>query len=552
MRGNRTVLVTVFAAAAAGGAGHWSSVAHGQADPCLVTTSQGDVRGIDRGRSCEFRAVPYAESTAGSRRWLQPVAAAPWAPAILDARVAAPFCPQINATGQAVGTEDCLKLNIWAPHPRPVTPLPVIVWLHGGSFISASGGFAGQNGTRFVEEQDAVVVAPNYRLAAFGFLGHRELRNENPDHPSAGNYGFLDQRMALAWVRTHIAAFGGDPNRITIGGSSAGSHSVGLHLVSPDSHALFDRAVLQGGAPAYRWRTREDGEAQADALAAALGCVDPGQTISCLRTKTMSELLFALPVGAEQFAETGRTHWSPVVDGFVIPEQPRLLYETGSFSRVPTIIGSNRDEGWTFVGRSFPGAVTEQQYESALATEFGADAPAILAAYPTADYASPKDALARAVTDAEYACGAARLARLIEHRGAPVYLYQFHYVADAVVPGRVPHGLDVHFLFGTNVGVPLLLPPTTYVLNAADVAFSRLMGGYWRRFADTGNPNTDDESVVHWQAFNRPAGDGRGADKYLILDNTISTDKRLREPHCTFWEPYVFRSITAAVPAHTP
>jgi transposase len=134
---------------------------------------------------------------------------------------------------------------------------------------------------------------------------------------------------------------------------------------------LFERAVMQGGFPSYRWRTREDAEAQADALAATLGCTDAAQVLTCLRAKPFGQVLGALPVGTEQFAETGRTHWSPVVDGLVIHEQPRTLYEIGAFSRVPVIIGSNRDDGWTFVNRSFPGEMTQEQYESALATEFG-------------------------------------------------------------------------------------------------------------------------------------------------------------------------------------
>lgn len=196
--------------------------------------------------------------------------------------------------------------------------------------------------------------------------------------------------------------------------------------------------------------------------------------------------------------------------------------------------------------------MTQEQYESAIETEFGADAPAMFAAYPTPEYASPKDALAQAVTDAEYACGAKRLARLIERTNTPVYLYQLHYVVDAVAPGRVPHGLDINFLFGTSVGIPLLPPPTTYALSAEDLEFSRVMAGYWRRFADRGNPNTDDDTVVHWNAFKHPTGNGRGADKYLILDDPVTTGKRLREAQCEFWEPYFFRSITAAVPAHTP
>jgi carboxylesterase type B len=156
------------------------------------------------------------------------------------------------------------------------------------------------------------------------------------------------------------------------------------------------------------------------------------------------------------------------------------------------------------------------------------------------------------VTDAEYACGAERLSRLIERTNSPVYLSQFDYVVDTVAPGRAVHGLDTNFLFGTNVGVPILPPPTTYVLSAEDLEFSRLMAGYWRRFADRGNPNTDDETVVHWPAFRRPAGKGRGADKYLILDDPVTAGKRLREAQCLFWEPYFFRSITAAVSAHTP
>jgi para-nitrobenzyl esterase len=459
-------------------------------------------------------------------------------------------CAQINPAGALVGTEDCLKLNIWAPHPQTGPLLPVIVWLHAGSFVVTSGAVAASNGERFVEANEAIVVAPNYRLGAFGFLGHRALRSESLG--TAGNYGLLDQRLALEWVRTHIAAFGGDPNRITIAGQSAGGLSVSLHLISPGSDGLFDRAIMQGGFASYRWRTREDGEAQGDTFATALGCIDPAQVLTCLRVKTRDQVLRALPTGTEQFAETGRTHWSPIVDGLVIPDQPRWLYESGAFSRVPTIIGSNRDEGWTWVSRSFPGEMTQEQYESALQTEFGADAAAILAEYPAAEYDSPKHALAQAVTDAEYACGAERLARLVERTNTPLHLYQFNYAVDAVTPDRAVHGLDVNFLFGTDVGAPLLTPPTTYVLSGQDLEVSRSMAAYWRRFADTGNPNTEDDTVVHWHAFNRPNGEGRGADKYLILDDPVTIGKRLREAQCAFWDPYFLRSITAAVPAHTP
>jgi para-nitrobenzyl esterase len=547
----RIIVPMVMTLVVAGWMRPWSSVAQGQAEPCLIATTQGDVRGIDRGRSCEFHAVPFAVSPVGARRWRPPVAAAPWAPTVLDATVPSAVCSQINQAGQNAGTEDCLKLNIWAPHPGSRPPLPVIVWLHPGSFVSASAGIGAHNATRFVEQTEAVVVAPNYRLGAFGFLAHNALRNEGTEYPSAGNYGLLDQRLALDWVRAHIAAFGGDPNRITIAGQSAGGLSVSLHLVSPGSQGLFDRAIMQGGFASYRWRTREDGEAQAAAFSTALGCTDPPQVLTCLREKTREQVLRALPIGAEQFAETGRTHWSPVIDGLVIPDQPRTLYEIGAFSRVPIIIGSNRDEGWTWVSRSFTGEITQEQYETVLATEFGTDAPAILATYPTADYGSPKDALAQLVTDAEYACGAERLSRLIERTNTPVYLYSFENGVDAIAAGRAVHGLDVHFVFGTTI-TPPVHPSGTYMLSDEELKFANSIAAYWRRFADSGNPNTDDETAVHWQAFNRPTADGRGGDKYLILDRPITVGKRLRESQCLFWEPYFLRSITGAMPASAP
>jgi para-nitrobenzyl esterase len=528
---------------------HQETTARAQGQPCLVTTSLGDVAGSDRGEVCEFRGVRFAQPPVGALRWRPPAAAAAWSPAVLDATVAAPVCPQFNMAGAAVGNENCLTMNIWAPHPGTRGPLPVIVWLHAGSFQAASANLAAHNAARFVAEEDAVVVAPNYRLGPLGFLAHGAFRGENVDYPTAGNYGLLDQRFALEWVRTHISAFGGDPSRITIAGQSAGGLSVSLHLVSPGSYAVFDRAIVQGGLASYRWRTGEDGQTQANAFATALGCSGAVDVPACLRTKTALQVLQALPVGTEQFAETSRTQWGPVVDGLVIPDQPRTLFEAGAFNRVPTIIGSNDDEGWTWVSRSFSDAMTSDEYALALTTEFGPDAPAILAEYPVEHYASPREALARAVTDAEYACGAERVSRLIERTGTRVYLYQFAYGVEPVASARSVHGLDVHLLFGTNVAPPV----GTYALNEdGDAELFRTMAGYWTRLAATGNPNDGDVAPVHWPVFNRPTGDGRGADRYLILDETLKSGKRLREAHCAFWEPYFFRSITGAVPASAP
>jgi len=525
-----------------------SGGAHAQSPSCLVSTTSGDVLGLTNGGSCAFLGIPYAAAPLGNLRWRRPQPAPSWAPSVLNAVTPPPTCAQLNtATGVPQGSEDCLRLNVWTPNPLPPNA-PVIVWFHGGSFVNASANFAPQNGAALAASTGAIVVAPNYRLGPFGFLGHTALAGEDS---AAGNYGLLDQRAALTWVHEQIAAFGGDPDRVTIAGQSAGGHSVALHVVSPGSAGLFHRAIMQSGFASVRWRTAADARMQGDEFASALGCTsaDPATLVACLRLKSRDAVLLARPPALfEQVLETGRSQWTPIVDGVDIPDQPRVLFEQGAFAHVPTILGSTRDEGWTFVNRSFPTSITEEQYVGTVQTEFGAEAAAILAEYSVASFASPKDALVRLVGDVEYACEARRIARLIEATKTPVYLYSFEYEVDPVTPDRVAHGMDVNFVFGNNFGPPLF---PAYTLGPADLALSRAIGAYWTRLASTGLPNDDDGTSVEWPAFKHPAGNGRGADKYLIFDAAIREAGRPHESRCDFWEPFFFRSVTGSVPATT-
>jgi para-nitrobenzyl esterase len=521
----------------------WSSDVGTQSSSCLVSTSSGAVQGVDRGASCAFLGVPYA---APPIRWKPPQPAAPWAPATLNAVTAPPNCPGFSAaTGQPQGSEDCLRVIIWTPDPIPSAPAPVIVWLHPGAFVAASANLAAANGQKFVEQTGAIVVAANYRLGPFGFLAHSALTAEDPAYPSSGNYGLLDQRAALAWVRTHISAFGGDSNSVTLAGSSSGALSAGLHLVSPGSTGLFDRAILQSGTPTFRFKTTAEAGEQGDSFAAALGCSASPDVLACLRSKTRDQVLRALPIDADQILEGRRVQWGPVVDGVEIPDQPRQLFESGVFHRVPVIVGTNRDEGWPFVDRSFSNELTSEQYTALLETEFGAESGAVAAMYQ--GLGSPKATLAAIVGDVEFVCEARRVARAIERTGTPVYQYSFDYEVDPIAQDRVNHGLEVNLLFGNNFG-----PPSNYMLNDADLTMFRRMAGYWARFAASGNPNSEDETVVHWPAFKHPTGHGRGADKYLVLESDIHERQRLHEAACDFWEPFNFRSVIGAVPAATP
>ena len=523
-----------------------SQAAHTQGISCLVTTGNGDVQGVDRGASCAFLAVPYARPPLGNLRWKPPQPADPWTPAVLNATSSPPPCAQVLPTGppSPTSSEDCLKLNIWIRDPKPISAAPVIVWFHPGNFVAASVNNGNANGQNLAEQTGAIIVAANYRLGPFGFLAHSALTKENLAYPSSGNYGLLDQRAALAWVRDNIAAFGGDPFNVTIAGASAGGHSVGAHLLSPGSAGLFHRAIMQSGYSSFKLQTLEESEIQGSAFATAIGCTDSAMVLTCMRAATRDQVLLALSQGTFEFNDRP-THWTPNVDAVEIPDQPRALFEAGAFARVPVMLGMTRDEGWTWVNRSFPAALSVEQLDTALETEFGQDAPAIGARYPLGNFASAKDALAQLTGDVEYTCEAKRLARLIERTGTSVYLYSFEYEVDPVALDRVIHGLETNFVFGNNFSPPFI----THTMSDADRDLSRKMGGYWARFAATGNPNIDDFTVVHWPAFKHPTGGGRGPDKYLILDTTIREGHRLREAQCDFWEPYFFRSITGPVPA---
>jgi para-nitrobenzyl esterase len=516
---------------------------------CLVTTASGDVRGALRGSACTYLGVPYAAAPAGPLRWRPPQQRAAWAPVTLDVTVAPQTCAMINLQGANQGNEDCLTVNIWAPAARSSAGgVPVIVWLHTGAFQAASSNFAGSDGRRFAEERGVIVVAPNYRLGPFGFLAHSALTRENVNYPTSGNYGIADQRAALVWVRDNIAAFGGDPRNVTLAGTSAGGFSTGLHLVTPSSRGLFHRAVVQSGYVSARRRTLREAEDQGASFATALGCNDPGTVAACMRSKTRDQVLLALPIAQlEVLEQPGRVLWEPVVDGVEVLDQPRELYRREQFPRIPVIIGVTGDEGWTYVDRSFPTGLDALQYERFIRNEFGMDGGTVLQMYPVSAFPTPKDALARVTADVEFVCEARRITRALHRGGATVFLYSFDYPVNAFSPGRAVHGVESNLLFGNNYAAP-----ANHVLTAADLVIYDAMSNYWRRFAETGDPNPRGVPV-QWPAY-RPdpaAGpvDPSRSDQHFVFAERLGVRSHLRDPQCNFWESFYFRSVLGTVPA---
>ena len=287
-------------------------------------------------------------------------------------------------------------LNVWTPEPAPASPLPVMVWLPGGgnqngaaSDLSVlSGGTHIYDGRDLASSRNVVVVTINYRVGVMGFFAHAGLRSEGG---VSGNQGLADQQLALRWVQENIRAFGGDSDNVTLFGESAGAQDTCLQIVSPSARGLFHRAVGQsGGCVTYRNEAAE-AEQQVEAFAQAVGCADAADELVCLRGKSAAELLISAPVdggmpgapGGSRFnGGSARWEFDPIVDGTLIPAQPRALVEAGDFAKVPYLLGSNFEEGRLFMLAAMPPVATEAEYLAALERTFGASAPAVAAMYP--------------------------------------------------------------------------------------------------------------------------------------------------------------------------
>lgn len=480
-----------------------------------VQAPDGALEGRSNGDVNMFLGVPYAQPPLGNLRFAPPQPVAPWS----GTRQATEFksaCAQLKigtSDFDTTSSEDCLYLNIWAPAGDG--PFPVMVWIPGGAYIIGSGAQSEFDGQHLADERQVVVVTLNYRLAAFGFLAHAALREVEG---STGNFALLDQREALRWVRRNISAFHGDPSNVTVFGESAGGGSIAMHLVSPGSAGLFQRAILES-APAtmFALPTRLEAEAQAQDLADGLGCHGSAQElVDCLRAaSTIDVLTSLLPNKLFVFGEG--VGWWPTVDGEVLPAQPGELLRSGASAGVPIIIGANANEASALFFT--PGIVSgEQDFRPILAEFFQpSEVDRILDFYPLGS--TPQDTAIRVFSDM-FICDARRVVRLHTAAGGRAYHYHFTFgFYDDLIGGGAFHTAEIPFVFGNAMGLPIA---------PAGIPLKNAVQGYWSHFARASDPNGGGRPS--W-----PVYDAR-ADTSIRLDLKVSSVSHVRSTECDFWD----------------
>jgi para-nitrobenzyl esterase len=459
-----------------------------------VQVTGGRATGVVTNGITAFKGIPFAAPPVGALRWKAPQPVQPWS-GVTTADTFAPGCIQDVTLAKLFGapgttSEDCLYLNVWTPAKSAGERLPVMVWIYGGSFTGGVTSIPAYDGAQLAEK-GVVLVSVSYRVGPLGFLAHPELSKESGK--GSGNYGLQDQIAGLRWVKDNIAKFGGDPNRVTIFGESAGGMSVSMLAASPAAKGLFHRAISQSGGHFGPARVGAVGGATSPPLKVAEAI---GQ--SFLKSLGASDVASARQLPPEKihaaFGPQLQGAFWPVFDGDVLPGDQYELYQAQRFNDTPVLIGWNSDEGATFSQGQTPPEALQQL----LRTAYGTHAEKLLAVYPHATTAESTQSMRNLLRDTTFGWPTWAWAMLQSKYGSnKAYVYYFDH-RTPLSPNGAGHAAEIPYVFRT---LGRFTGPAPFVAKPRpeDLAISQLMSSYFVNFAKTGDPNGPGLPI--WPAF---------------------------------------------------
>ncbi|HZT75566.1 MAG TPA: carboxylesterase family protein [Vicinamibacterales bacterium] len=465
-----------------------------------VRVDGGQISGVSENGVRVFKGIPFAAPPVGALRWKAPQPVVPWS-GVKAADTFGAECMQVPypagspyASEARPISEDCLYLNVWTAASAG-EKRPVLFWIHGGAWTRGSGSTPTYDGAALAK-RGVVVVTTNYRLGVFGFLAHPELTAESPQHAS-GNYAILDHVAALQWVRKNIAAFGGDPAKVTIFGESAGSWSVSVVQATPLAKGLFRAAIGESGGQFARVAKLADAEKAGAAFAASLGA----GSLAALREVPAEKLI------AAQAFRTGVN-----VDGYVLPQDVRSIFASKQQSNVPVIVGSNGNE-WTTLSNPAQFPKTVEAYHKYVAAQYG-DVSDIDAAYPVKSDADIKDAMLALGRDRTFTLEMRTWARFVAASGKNAFLYQFTHVPPSprAQEWGAYHASEIAYVFGNLRG-------RGFAYTDVDRRLSDDMSQYWVNFATTADPNG--KGLTKWTPYDE------AKEPYLDLGDTVQMKQHL-------------------------
>lgn len=509
----------------------------------IVQTEQGTFAGVDKGTYTVFRGIPYATPPVGHLRWRAPLPPEKHqgiyhADEFQSASIQASLITLGDQT-KVTGSEDSLYLNIWVPKNQSKRNLPVMFWIHGGAFIIGAGNQGGErinmyDGAALAEKGEVIVVTSNYRLGPMGFLAHEELIEESEER-TTGNYGILDQIAALKWVQKNIKNFGGDPDKVTIFGESAGGSSVLVLLASPLAKGLFSAAICQSG-PTFDFDLKQHAKIGRH-FAETYGITAKGKEIENLRNIEGEDIVRDFQMELNALDDKPIIKYGPVVDGYVLKYPILETILRGEHNKVPVIIGSNRNEMTVLSPlflSEFKHAMSDEQYKFMLMNLLNHDEEVVAAAmrmYNRENLGSNKMALSTLMGDTMFHAPARLIARALEMQSpGSVYSYLFSHRVGLLQAG---HGLDIPYVFGQEkllmpLTWPVLLPAYAPFKMKSEKRFSNLLLKYWTRFAHTHNPNgVKPTKIPYWPTF--------GSGRIMELQTEPKVITSFRDTMINFW-----------------